>query len=428
MLLLESFVHRVELSEILSRWMLGRPAKGDVMRLKTIINFNSYLARLWLDWFARDTLCEFHGMEPRRFSVRTKGQLKDFVVAHPRYQSPRIEEMLVKYCRYPEDYYRDTPIDGAIYVNEVDGDYEFVGASRIKRFRRIAEKGSRRIIDFMLTRIRANADVLAEERARSLGIPKEQLVTPKEMMVEEFNHAERRLLKSIRHGTIHSEMSKLGIPDVAGVKMIVENDEYDRFLGILRGTDGLDIIEEERHNGNYKGVNLRLEWKIPKERLLLEPPQEELLRVLTYRGFDATSIARQYREFVEGAEDRVRLEMIVVDFQEFLESEIGRCMHEDRVQTQRSHHEYNGHLATNVRYLMEFILNLCRAPACADLEDVPIKLWVKYMPDTIERASRNLYVPEEYFFDTAGPPSDAPPGCKFTPPPDSLLDGALPGN
>ena len=422
MLLLESFVHRVPLSEILSRWMIGRPEKGDVMRLKEIVNFNSYIARLWLDWFARDTLRAFQGVEPTRFTVRTKGQLKDFVVAHPRYTSPRIEEMLQRYRRYPEDYYRDTPIDGALYVNPVGDGFAFVGSSRIKRFRRIAEKGSRRIIDFMLTRIRANADVLAEERARSLGIPKEQLFTPKEMMVEEFNHAERRVLKSIRQGTIQAELPALGIPDVAGVKMIVEGDEYARFFEMLRAMPGLRILEEERHTGNYKGVNLRLACALPKARLLAEPPHEEYLRVLTYRGFDARKVQRQYREFVETGEDEVRLEMIVVDFQEFLESEIGRCMHEDRVQTQRSHHEYNGHLATNVRYLMEFILSLCRAPACADFDEVPIKLWVKYMPDTIERVVRNLYVPQEFYFDTAGIPADTPPGCEFALPADGAQD------
>jgi hypothetical protein len=413
MLLLESFVHRASLSEILSRWMVGRPAPGDVMRLKTIVNFNSYIARLWLDWFARESLRSFHGAEPDRFSVRTKGQLKDFVVAHPRYTNARIEEMLLRYRKFPEDYYRDTPIDGSLYVNRVGDDLAFVGSSRIKRFRRIAEKGSRRIIDFMLSRIRANADVLAEERARSLGISKDQLVTSREMMVEEFNHAERRVLKGIRQGTIQAEMSALGIPDVAGLKMIVENDEYDRFLGILRAAGGVRILEEERHVGNYKGVNLRLAYALPKGRLLAEPISQEYLRVLSYRGFDAGGVPRLYREFVETAEDEVRLEMIVVDFQEFLESEIGRCMHEERVQTQRAHHEYNGHLATNVRYLMEFILSLCRAPACADLDEVPIKLWVKYMPDTIERVVRNLYVPQEFYFDTAGVPSDAPPGCEF---------------
>ena len=133
------------------------------------------------------------------------------------------------------------------------------------------------------------------------------------------------------------------------------------------------------------------------------------MRVLTYRGFHAAEVGRQYREFVESGEDEVGFEMIAVSFQEFLESEIGRSIHEERIQAQRAQREYNGRLASNVRFLMEFMLSLCRSPWCTDLEDIPIKLWVKYMPDSIERVVRKLYIPQEYFFDTMVTVSPAPP-------------------
>jgi hypothetical protein len=409
MLRINSFIHRSSLSEVISRWMVGKPAPGDVMRLKTIVNFNLYIARLWIDWFARDLLEVFHGVVPARYPVRTKGQLKDFAITHPRYTTARIEEMRLKYSRFPEDFYRDTPMDGVIYAARFGDRQGFVGSARIKRFRRIAEKGSRRIVDFMLGRIRANADLLAEERARSLGISKDQLNTPHEMMVEEFQHAERRLLKSIKHGTLRSEPLELEIPDVAGVKIIVEPQEYARFRELVARTPGVVIAEEEHHVGNYNSINLKLAYALPKERLLAEPLHEAYLRVLTYRGFDPAEVGRQYREFVESAEDKVGFEMIVTSFQEFLESEIGRSMHEEWVQAQRAHHDYNGRLATNVRFLMEFMLSLCRSPWCTDLEDVPIKLWVKYLPDSIERVVRKLYIPEEDYFDTMDPVSSARP-------------------
>ncbi|MBZ5499926.1 MAG: hypothetical protein LAP85_26305 [Acidobacteriia bacterium] len=108
-------------------------------------------------------------------------------------------------------------------------------------------------------------------------------------------------------------------------------------------------------------------------------------------------------------EDEVGFEMIVASFQEFLESEIGRSMHENWIQAQRAQQEYNGRLTTNVRFLMEYILSLCRSPWRTDLEDVPIKLWVKYMPDSIARVVRKLYIPEEYFFDTMNTVASAPP-------------------
>ena len=409
MLRIDSFIHRSSLSEMISRWMVGKPAPGDVMQLKTIVNFNWYIARLWIDWFARDLLEAVHGVAPIRYPINTKGQLKDFAIAHPCYTTARIEAIRLQYGRFPEDFYRDAPIDGVIYAAKFGDRQQFIGSSRIKRFRRIAEKGSRRIVDFMLERIRANADLLAEERARKLGIAKDQLITPPEMMVEEFNHAERRILKSIKNGTMQSDPLEHEIPDVAGIKIIVEPQEYARFREIVARTPTLRIAEEERHIGKYNAINLKLTYGLPKERLLAEPLNKAYLRALTYRGFHGSEVGRQYRDFVESGEDEVGFEMIVASFQEFLESEIGRSMHEERIQAQRAHHEYNGHLATNIRFLMDFMLSLCRSPWCADLDEVPIKLWVKYMPDTIERVIRKLYVPEEYFFDTLDTLSPAPP-------------------
>jgi hypothetical protein len=409
MLRIDSFIHRSSLSEVISRWMVGKPAPGDVMRLKTIVNFNWFIARLWIDWFARDLIEGFHGVAPIRYPIDTKGQLKDFAIANPCYLTARIEAMRLQYGRFPEDFYRDTPIDGVIYAIKHKDRQEFVGSSRIKRYQRIAEKGSRRIVDFMLGRIRANADLLAEERARNFGITKDQLISAPETMVEEFNHAERRILKSIKNGTMQSNPLELEIPDVAGVKIIVEPHEYVRFREIVARIPGIEIAEEEYHTGKYNATNLKLTYGLPKKRLLDEPLNEAYLRVLTYRGFNSSEVGRQYREFVESGEDKVSFEMIVASFEEFLESEIGRSIHEERMQAQRTHHEYNGHLATNIRFLMNFMLSLCRSPWCTDLEDVPIKLWVKYIPDSLERAIGRLYVPQEYLFDTMDTVSLAQP-------------------
>ena len=182
MLYLESFLHRVSLAEIVSRWMVNQPRPRDVQQLKTIVNFNSYVARIWVDRLARELLEGLYSKRAARFVARNKGQLKDFVVRHPLYVNPRIEQMLHRYSRYPEDFYRETPFDGCVYYNRENGDPMFVGATRIKRFRRIAEKGSRRIVDFLFDRIREHADDLASERAAGLGIPKEHLITSPEMM------------------------------------------------------------------------------------------------------------------------------------------------------------------------------------------------------------------------------------------------------
>jgi len=100
----------------------------------------------------------------------------------------------------------------------------------------------------------------------------------------------------------------------------------------------------------------------------------------------------------------VMLEIIVSTFEEYLESEIGRSMHEERVRSQRSHPEYNGHLATNTRYFMQYLLGLCRGAGMPEITNVPIKLWARYMPETIELLIRRLCLPDRLFFGTGPEP------------------------
>jgi malate synthase len=407
MLLLGSFLHRQRLAEIITRWMINQPRVGDVRTLKWIVNFNSYLVRVWLDEFARSVLHNVHGVVPTRVRMSTTGQVKDFAVEHPTYTNARIEQMRERYVKFPEDFYRETPIDGGYWLVPVGEAPHLVGCTRIKRFRRIAEKGSRRIVEFMLQRIRANADALAEQRARDRGIAKSQLLTPPEEQAAEFAHAERRVLKSIKRGTIRSELPNSEIPDVAGLKIIVEPSERTRVLDAIVAANTCTILETEDHRGTYNATNLRVAYRVPREMLTRCVPQGEYARVLTSRGIDPNTLDTDYRQFLETGEERVNLEVIVSSFQEYLEAEIGRAMHEERVLAQRSNRQYNAHLATNVRYLMDYIFALCRAPGTFELEDVPIKLWVRYMPDTMERLDRQLLDGHAPFFDTIATPPTA---------------------
>ncbi|MEM1008956.1 MAG: hypothetical protein AAGJ35_08105, partial [Myxococcota bacterium] len=75
--------------------------------------------------------------------------------------------------------------------------------------------------------------------------------------------------------------------------------------------------------------------------------------------------------------------------EEMLESEIGRTMHEDRIVEQRTHQVYRGHLARNVRFLMEFIF-ACGIAPCTSISAIPIHVWIQYMPDTFDEVMNDL--------------------------------------
>jgi hypothetical protein len=371
-----------------------------VHTLKKVVNFNSYASRLWSDWLISELLESFNGTRFHSRPMHTKADVKDLVVDHPLYTNPRIEEMRLRYRRFPEDFYRETPVDGRIYFSGDEGAPRFGGATRIKRYRRIAEKGSRRIVDFMFDRIKRNADDLAEERARNLGIPREALVTPHEQMVEEFAHAERRLTKGIKRGTLLNEFPILTIPDAVGLKLIVEDSEYTRLIDIIKSNPRCRLLEQEHHSGAYTATNMRLAFILPKDKLRALPPSGRYLSTLAYRGLSPATLVDEYLEFIDTAEDHVMVEVIASSFLNFLESEIGASMHEERVVQQRSTIEYRSHLATNVRYLMSYMLTLCRAPGPpGELDEVPIKLWVHYIPDTVDHHLQLLYVTGGHFHD-----------------------------
>ncbi len=89
------------------------------------------------------------------------------------------------------------------------------------------------------------------------------------------------------------------------------------------------------------------------------------------RGLNPDRVQQTFAEFVQSGEERFALEIIVSNFQETLESEIGRCMHEDRIIRQRLHQQYRGHLSKNIEYLMEYLFAF-PASSQRELLELPI--------------------------------------------------------
>jgi hypothetical protein len=392
MLTLASYIHRSQLEDILSRWLLDRFRSEDCPRLKDVTNFNSHLIARYLDDVCMRLFTFLSSGPVTRFEVGHKAQLKDLIVKSPPYLTPRIEEILAHYGRYPQDYYRHAPFHGVIYLADGGSGPAYLGHSRIKRTRRIAEKGSRRIVDYIFQMIKSNADILAEDRAGRLGIPKSMLITDPQTQLQEFVHAERRVIKAIRQGTLsggHDSVPALRINDVAGVKVILEDDVAHRLYDFIDASRDITIVEVERHQGVYNATNLILRLELDKDRLLGSPPDGRILEILESRGLEP-GILERYGEFIRSGEDDVHLEVILSNYAEVLESEIGRCMHEERILAQRSKQQYRSPLANNVRYLIEYMFLFTMSPK-RGIDEIPIKLWESYMPDSFDEAVKLLW-------------------------------------
>jgi hypothetical protein len=390
MIRIDSYLHRNALSELIRRWMHDRVNPTDAEIISHLINFNHLYVSRYLQGF---TDLIFQDLYPdgviRRQALR-KGDLKDAMVACPPYRNERIDELIRNYQAFPENYYRDTPFHGMVFFTHRDGADECIGSSRIKRARRLAEKTARRIIDRVFVNIKRRADALADERAQRLGIPREHLLTPLQEMQDEFHKAETRLLDDLRHGRSFEEQEDLVINDVAGIKMILDPQQQKRLTDLLDSLPETRIIDIEFHNGNYNATNLIIGYRPDRKRILSQPVSGITLSLMQVRGMQPEQIRQAFSEFVLTAEEEVSLEIIVSNYEETLESEIGRCIHEDRIIRQRMTQQYRGHLSKNIEYLMEYLFAFPMS-AQRELKGLPIKLWNRYLPDYFDEVLKDLF-------------------------------------
>jgi hypothetical protein len=117
------------------------------------------------------------------------------------------------------------------------------------------------------------------------------------------------------------------------------------------------------------------------------------------RGFSPYEARAAFIEFVDSGEDNVHLEIILSTYQEMLESEIGRCIHEDRIIEQRLRQQYRGPLARNIQFLMEYLFTYPTSHQ-RELGELPIRLWNRYLPDYFDEILKKLFhIPTDNSFD-----------------------------
>jgi len=389
---ISGFLHRAVLSDVIRRWMYDEARPEDADSVVKLVHFNSVFVSRYLDIFARGI---FAGLRPGPFSffpVTRKGDLKDALVAAPPYRNERIDELTDAYRLNQGRFYRETPFNGALYfTTDDDGRRIYFGSSRIKRMRRLAEKSARRIIDLIFARIKRHADMMANNRALLLGIPRGALLTAPVEMEEEFFRAENQLLEDLRAKRPIAEDGEIHpINDVAGIKVILEPNEEMKLQELLSRSEGCEIVEAEKHSGRYNATNLVVRFRPPKRDIVALPLDEGSVEIMQARGYSPYEANQSFREFVLSGEEDVLVEIIVSSYQEILESELGRSMHEDRIIAQRLKQQYRGPLARNIGYLLEYLFAL-PAAGRGDLGELPIKLWNRYLPDYFDEVLKGLF-------------------------------------
>lgn len=386
-----SFIHREELFRMTERWLCDRLDPEDAERLTKILICDGFVLGETLHDLSRTLLDAVNSgpFETRR--VHWKGELREAMCKSFHPTNVRTQELFDLYFGNPDFFYVETPVNGFACI-AADG--RLLAMYRVKRPRRIAEKANRYIANWIFAKVQDRARGMAEIRAEKLGIHLESLLTPEKDMALEFILAEENISRGFRDAAITLDKSALTINDIGGIKIIIDEPQQAQLEGILNHHESIRIVEKEEHQGAYHAKNFILDVLWNPEQVCRRYREGEAWRKYVNRGIAPEELEKGLEPWLEKADPTIRVEMILSTFPDMVESELGISIHEERVVSQRDHKVYKGYVPMNVEFLIEYLFAVGLSPRI-NIDRLPIKLWGRYLPDSISYHIRQLYyIPE----------------------------------
>jgi hypothetical protein len=213
-------------------------------------------------------------------------------------------------------------------------------------------------------------------------------------MSREFAAAERIVSRSFRDGTLRLTRDEMRIDDVIGCKLIGSPEELERIERAIDRHPRARLVEREEHSGEYNATNLLVELDLPPSDMLLARAEGIDWSFARWRGLDPDRLREKFEGYLESGARTLRAEVILTTFDELVESEFGRSMHEERILEQRRSATYTGRIAQNASFLVQYLLTLAISPRL-EAEPLPVKMWGRYLPDTFSAAHWRLYGHEQ---------------------------------
>jgi hypothetical protein len=384
---LASFIHRDDLFDIAERWLLGRLEPDDGLRITQILICDGFVLGQTLEAMLGVLLDTFHGKAFRRTRIQFKGQLRDAICSSPLDGSARIHELVSLYHTNPEFFYREAPINGSIYLDDQN---RLLGLYRVKRPRRIAEKANRYVANWIFQRVQNRAKDMAWERAKDHNLTLEELITPKNLMELEFVKAEKDIAKMFKDNNIRLDKSDLEIHDVGGVKIVASEEKLSLLEKELSEQLNIRVDDRESFSGNYQATSLVIEVEWNPDHVCRRYMDLRAWKKYLNRGLPETELKKGLEPLLEGSKPTLKLELILSTFPDMVESELGNSLHEERIVAQRDNKLYRGYIPMNVEFLIEYLLAVGVCPHTS-IEKLPIKIWGRYLPDTVIDHIRALY-------------------------------------
>jgi hypothetical protein len=384
---LSSFIHRDHLFDIAERWLLGWLEPDDALRITQILICDGFVLGQTLETMVKVLLERVYGKVFRQKRIQFKGQLRDAICSSPLDGSARVYELVGLYNTNPEFFYREAPINGSIYIN---GDNRLLGLYRIKRPRRIAEKANRYVANWIFGLVQNRAKEMARERAKDHNLSLEELITPKNLMDSEFVSAEKDVAQMFKENNIRLDKSALTIHDVGGIKIVAARENLSLLERELSEQLNIRVNDRESFSGNYQATSLVIEVAWEPDHVCRRYMDMRAWRKYLNRGLSETELKKGLEPLLEGAKPTLSFELILSTFPDMVESELGNSLHEERIVAQRDNKLYKGYIPMNVEFLIEYLLAIGVCPH-THIEQLPIKIWGRYLPDTVIDHIRALY-------------------------------------
>jgi hypothetical protein len=277
---------------------------------------------------------------------------------------------------------------------------------RRKRIRRIADKVSRRIAEQLTGEIVAVARDLAASRPRHEIVGVDREIAPPSTPAAVGGAAERLVADRIRSGRITLDPEQNRVDDVIGVKIIGTPAELERIEASLDNLEYTFASQREVKAGSYEGVHYLVDLELPPNEQILANMAGIDWSYAAGRGLAVESLEDDFRAYVESCRRTFRVELILTTFDDLVESEFGVSIHEQRILEQRDLAEEFGRIARNASSIIEYLLRLATSPSIS-VDFIPIKIWGRYIRDTLNYAIAQLgegeptewLVPEEHLED-----------------------------
>jgi hypothetical protein len=377
---------------VAERWLCNRLEPQDCLRITQILICDGFILGETLDSLTRLLLSTVYNVPFTTRRVHFKGELRDIICRATNGLTPREEQLIWGFKDNPDYFYVEAPVDGTVCL---DPEGRLLALYRIKRPRRIAEKANRYIAGWIFHMVRERAQQMAEERARHIGIPLEHLLTPEEEMASEFILAEETIAQAFREGKARLNKKALTINDVGGIKVIGEKGMLARVEAFLLDHPTIKILEREEHHGTYQARSLIIEVPWSKDQVCRSYLASKAWEKYRDRGIPEKKLMKGIDSLLEGTASAICLELILSTSPDLIESELGMSIHEERITAQRNRKVYRGYIPMNVEFLIEYLFAVALSPK-SRIDRLPVKLWGRYLPDTISYHIRQLYYLSEH--------------------------------